>query len=190
VIFRKLAPPVLHLIFPANTAAQMDVIFIHGLNGDERSTWQFEKTPSWQTWLSDALPEANIWSLGYGLTSSWLRGGSIPLTDRAINVLATLSVELREDRLIVFVCHSYGGLLVKQLLRTSREIAPEYADLMKRVRGVVFLGTPHTGSGVAEYSLALRKILRSSPAIDELRRTQHVVSTHTRRATVTDIGLL
>lgn len=170
MIFRKLAPPVLHLIVPASAGAQIEIIFVHGLNGDPRGTWRFEDTPSWQTWLSQAVPEANIWSLGYGLTSSWWRGGSIPLTDRATNVLATLSVELGEKRPIVFVCHSYGGLLVKQLLRTSSEIAPEYADFMKQVRGIVFLGTPHTGSGVAAYSLALRKILRSSPAIEELKK--------------------
>lgn len=169
-IFNKLAPTVLHPIVSASAPAQLDVIFIHGLNGDAHKTWRFEDTPSWQVWMSRALPEANIWSLEYGLRSSWWRGGSIPLTDRAINVLATLSVDLGAERPIIFVCHSYGGLLVKQLLRTSREIAPEYADFVKRVRGIVFFGTPHTGSGVASYSLALRKVLRSSPAIDELRR--------------------
>jgi pimeloyl-ACP methyl ester carboxylesterase len=169
VFSKRLDSTVLHPIVSASASAQLHVVFIHGLNGDAFKTWRFNETPSWQVWMSDALPEANIWSLGYGLTSSWWSGGSIPLTDRAINVLATLSVELTEELPIVFVCHSYGGLLAKQVLRTSREIAPDYADLTKRVKGIVFFGTPHAGSGVATYSLALRKVLRSSPAIDELR---------------------
>jgi hypothetical protein len=53
------------------------------------------------------------------------------------------------------------------MLRTSRDIAPEYREVTDRIKGVVFLATPHNGSAIARYVQALR-VLRSGPAIKEL----------------------
>jgi hypothetical protein len=151
----------------------VDVIFVHGLDGDPLDTWAMRNEENWQTWIAKAVPRANIWALGYRLrTSKWF-GGSMPMTTRAVNVLATLDAELSDKLPIVFVCHSYGGLLVKQMLRSGSEIANGYEALTERVAGIVFLGTPNSGSSIANYAKALGFILRTSPAIQEMQRNQH-----------------
>jgi pimeloyl-ACP methyl ester carboxylesterase len=60
----------------------------------------------------------------------------------------------------VFVAHSLGGLIVKQVLQRYRVATDgqaiieaynngEYASLHKAIKGVVFLGTPHRGADLA-----------------------------------------
>jgi triacylglycerol esterase/lipase EstA (alpha/beta hydrolase family) len=76
----------------------------------------------------------------------------MPLLDEAANVLRLLLNEagLRRGP-IAFICHSLGGLIVKQVLRAANEQRndPSIADLLARTRQVIFIGTPHTGSGNA-----------------------------------------
>ncbi|MGH6812946.1 MAG: esterase/lipase family protein, partial [Methylocella sp.] len=53
---------------------------------------------------------------------------------------------------IVFVCHSLGGLVVKKLIHTAqldREFDSRKRAFLDRIVGVVFLATPHGGSGLA-----------------------------------------
>ena len=62
----------------------------------------------------------------------------MPLSDRAINVLALLDVHLPVDRPLIFVCHSSGGLLVKELLRNALTTTPQYTHLARSTKLVVF----------------------------------------------------
>src|SRR5260370_39028168 len=96
----------------------------------------------------------------------------MPLTSRAVSVLAALDVELVGERPIIFICHNYGGLLVKQMLRTATEIAVEYQRLTDRVVGIMFLGTPNSGAAIASFASHLKPLLQTSLAIDELRRSE------------------
>ncbi|WP_052182718.1 hypothetical protein [Rhizobium sp. YS-1r] len=88
--------------------------------------------------------------------------------DRSINIMASLEPYLIPDRPIIFICHSYGGLLVKQMLRSARD-APEYLDICNRTKAIVFAGTPHAGSSLASFVDAISLIYRSAPAVKELK---------------------
>ena len=147
----------------------VDVIFVHGLDGDPIATWRMNDENSWATWIKNSLPHANVWSLRYRLRAMQWMGGAVPLVTRAVNVLAVLDSELTSPRPIVFICHSYGGLLVKQLLRSANDVALEYKGL-DRVAGVVF-GTPNSGAIIANFVSALRPLLGSSSAVDELTKS-------------------
>ncbi|WP_225310991.1 hypothetical protein [Vibrio fortis] len=60
---------------------------------------------------------------------------------------------------LVFVGHSFGGLVIKQLLRHAsdqRSEREEVSSFLSRVKKIVFLGTPHTGSSLATFSDRLR----------------------------------
>ena len=91
----------------------------------------------------------------------------MPLTDRAINVLGTIDGEIPHEKPIILICHSYGGLLAKQMLRSGHERGSEYKKLVDRIAGVVFLGTPHNGASIAGFVRALRFVLRSSSVMSE-----------------------
>jgi pimeloyl-ACP methyl ester carboxylesterase len=153
----------------------VDIIFVHGLDGDPLTTWAMERSESWPAWISAKFPRARIWTLRYRLRTSRWFGGAMPLTTRARNVLAILDGELIPCRPIVFICHSYGGLLVKQLLRTGEEMGSEHTSLVERVSGIVFLATPHTGASIAAFVEAIGPIVRASSAISELRRSAAVL---------------
>jgi hypothetical protein len=58
-----------------------------------------------------------------------------------------------------------GGLLVKQILRLSADsIHASEANLIQQTRGVVFMGTPNTGSDLANLAERFRIIVRPSEA--------------------------
>ncbi|EFR01669.1 hypothetical protein MGYG_04672 [Nannizzia gypsea CBS 118893] len=77
---------------------------------------------------------------------------------------------LQRGRYIVFVAHSFGGLLVKQvasyiipLIITVLHLVPEFKDaeildIRASTKAIIFLGTPHRGSNLAKFGEALRKI--------------------------------
>lgn len=148
----------------------VDVIFVHGLDGDAHATWRFTESSSWHTWIASTYPTANVWSLRYRVRSTNWRAGSMPLADRASNILHLLKLELRLNRPIVFVCHSYGGLLVKQMLRSARDFPRGFGDFATSTKGICFFATPHSGSAIPGYINALRPVLRTSAAVRELAR--------------------
>lgn len=66
------------------------------------------------------------------------------------------------ERPIIFVAHSLGGLVVKRALIYSSEIRGNYTEHLRSVfvstYGILFLGTPHKGSDIAEWGSRLEWI--------------------------------
>lgn len=61
---------------------------------------------------------------------------------------------------IIWVCHSLGGILVKKALLYSNDLRAEdhedYRSIYVSTYGLIFLGTPHTGSDGAKWGLVLQ----------------------------------
>jgi hypothetical protein len=113
------------------------------------------------------------WTLAYEAPpANWL-GTAMPIQDRAKNVLECVlgQRELRGLPL-VFVCHSLGGLVVKQALRAAdgrRAYGdPEAKAFLDSVKGIVFIATPHTGSIQATLLDKLRLIAWPSASTVDL----------------------
>jgi tetratricopeptide (TPR) repeat protein len=141
------------------------VIFIHGLGGHPYDTWRraSEDHSLWPLWLAKDVLGLAVWTLAYEApASNWL-GTAMPLQDRAKNVLECLVGERELRGLpIVFVCHSLGGLLIKQVLRSADD-RRGYGDaeaqaFVESVKGIVFIATPHSGSEHASLLDKLRLI--------------------------------
>jgi pimeloyl-ACP methyl ester carboxylesterase len=168
-------PSTLHRISRANDQVKGEVIFIHGLGGDAYGSWSHDgargRQNSWPFWLAEDLESISVFSLNYDATpSDWL-GRSMPLQDRSKNILALLDAERIGDHPLVFVAHSLGGLLAKQLIRDAVEMRIEsWSRIARQVRGVVFLSTPHTGANLATFIKDLGIIARASPAVEDLQR--------------------
>jgi len=151
-----------------------DVIFVHGLGGDAFSTWhpqgKKDDQQSWLFWLGQDLPNVGIWSLDYEVEPSAWRGNTMPMTDRATNILALLDSYDIGDRPITFVTHSLGGLLVKQMLRHARDQKQQgWRDIVGQTRGIVFLATPHSGSDLANWIDNFGTVFRKTVSVDELK---------------------
>ena len=151
---------------------QLDVIFVHGLGGDPVGTWspgQSDSAESFPERLSTDLDSVAVWSLGYPADPSrWTIGGhGLDILERARSVLDYLISFGIGQLPLVFVCHSLGGLVVKQVLRTAAELGvPQFRPVWEQTRGVVFLATPHAGSSLANVAKALRLARATKATLD------------------------
>lgn len=152
------------------------VVFLHGLDGDKEKTWLSTgaKPELWPAWLTADFAYVGAWSVGYDASATKWRGSSMPLPDRAENILARLMAEPRLSKgYIVFIGHSLGGLVIKQLLRSAdREASrnPTAKAFLRRTRRVAFLGTPHLGAGLAGLARMLGSVARRSSSTAALER--------------------
>ncbi|HPE73918.1 MAG TPA: hypothetical protein PK018_17400 [Candidatus Competibacter sp.] len=148
-----------------------DVVFVHGLDGDARTTWHPKDRPDafWPAWLGENVPAVGVWSLGYAVNASAWKGHAMPLADRATNVLHQLELDGIGRRPVVFVCHSLGGLLVKQLLRHACDFGhPAWKAIATQTRAIVFLSTPHSGADLASWIQYIGGLLRTTVSVEEL----------------------
>lgn len=175
----------LYQISACSEAPRGHVIFVHGLGGHPFTTFQHSpKDPEtlWPRWIAEDVPGVNVWSIGYQAPPTNFTGTALNLNERAVSFVSCLQNSLpRDEHPIVFVCHSLGGVIVKQMLRYLDDKAPSDKSieaLLSRITGVVFLATPHLGSKVASLAERFRLITNRSqivlqlteynPALDEL----------------------
>lgn len=136
----------------------------------------------WPAWLSNDIPGVQVFTASYDApASNWL-GTSMALQDRAVNVLQVL---LAEDALrkcpTFLICHSLGGLLIKQILLLLKEQEgrnPKARDLLASIKKIVFVATPHTGSRKATLlgqlgflawpSAIARSLVANDPALRQI----------------------
>jgi hypothetical protein len=148
------------------------VIFVHGLGGDPFATWRLgaDQSTYWPAWLSADLPEFAIYTLEYDAAPTKWTGSSMALPDRATNILNVLAAEQCDKAPILFICHSLGGLVVKQLLRiASDQIGSQFGSVLERTKGVIFFATPNSGSDAAGWVDKLRAIFLPTAATTDLQ---------------------
>lgn len=167
----------------AGGSGTVDLIFIHGLSGDPKGSWTSNtEDPSdayWPLWLAKDLPNANVYTLGYpaDVWAKWIEQ-AMSLYERAKAVLEQLAGMGLGSRPIALVCHSLGGLLAKQIIRTGNEADDsDWSAIASNTKFVAFLATPHSGSSVASTlkfllprttSATIETLKAGSPQLDEL----------------------
>ena len=161
-----------------------DVIFVHGLGGGAHGTWQNGKAGFfWPQELGNELPHCGVWSLGYeaGMVP-WFGADGLPIEDRAVNLGHKLTTRNLGDRPIVFIAHSMGGLMVKEIVVQSLTAGdPALSTLVSRIAGIVFCGTPHRGSQVALMARRLSAVLRTQQHIRDMAAGErHLDRMHSR----------
>tara|TARA_R110001583_G_scaffold61445_3_gene181547 strand:+ start:3392 stop:7150 length:3759 start_codon:yes stop_codon:yes gene_type:complete len=147
-----------------NKLKNIHVLFIHGLGGDADNTWlqRDSKEQSWPLWLLEDSDDLNIWSIEYSAPKLKFNNSGMGIPDHATNILEyILKIPELSEGEIIFVCHSLGGLITKQILRIANDqtTRPSAQEFLGRVSGVAFLATPHLGSDIS--SLGNRLISRA-----------------------------
>ncbi|KAF4985638.1 hypothetical protein FDECE_16421 [Fusarium decemcellulare] len=134
----------------------VDIIAIHGLNGHRDKTW-IDKTSgiNWlehESCLRKDIPHARILTFGYNSRTYFSRSTS-DVRDFSTELLAAITTCRKtlaeQQRPIVFLCHSLGGLVFKQAVIHAHEYNYYYSTLLDHILGVVFFATPHRGSDLA-----------------------------------------
>jgi hypothetical protein len=104
--------------------------------------------------LPSTVPHARVLTYGYDTRIRHMAGSDInkdTLRDIAWNLLVALEGARRNDPLrpILFIVHSLGGIVVKEMLRRARACQPGHAHLhrvFQSTLGIIFFGTPHAGA--------------------------------------------
>lgn len=140
----------------------VDIVAVHGLNGDPTNTWKHSATDHF--WLRDSLPldvkGARVLNYGYNADVAF-GNTTADVWDHAKSLLGSLiderETEAESKRPIIFIAHSLGGIIVKQaLVWAHRE--PQYQTIKDHTLGIVFFGTPHRGSDKANYGKTLANV--------------------------------
>ncbi|EFX01267.1 kinesin light chain [Grosmannia clavigera kw1407] len=136
----------------------VDICFIHGLTGHRDKTWtadDSENEPWPKTLLPEKFPEARLLTFGYD--ADVVRAGvasksSIKnLADRLLHVLTTDRGPNASHRPLIFIVHSLGGIVCKKAVARSTNDSDETLhSVATSLIGIVFMGTPHDGSGFAD----------------------------------------
>ncbi|KPI45279.1 Protein SERAC1 [Cyphellophora attinorum] len=171
-----------------------DLVFVHGLGGHPRKTWQQpiggtaaeaegNSKPSkslWHSlqrrrgkeehcfWPQDLVPKdfPNVRVMTYGYKSSLHTKGFLgALTDYR---------DACRNRPLIFVAHSLGGILVKDAIVESNKYRqsqhPEMRDVSNSVSAIVFFGTPHQGSAAARYGDIIATVCSGIPGLPSTER--------------------
>jgi len=180
-------------------------VAIHGLNGDAYTTWEHENGTLWlRDLLPDTLPGSRVYTYGYPSGVFWSNSvaGLRDFSQHLLECLANISIGKR--RPIILVCHSLGGIVCKQVRRPTLTFGmtltcckalvlahrddSRYGDLLSSITSIVFFGTPHRGSKLADVGGVVGEAVRmiidrsvrtdlltalqsNSPALEELTKS-------------------
>ncbi|CAG9990746.1 unnamed protein product [Clonostachys byssicola] len=137
----------------ASTSVEISIVAVHGLNPRSRddtehawNTWR--NRASGRLWLRDDLPkstpDARIFIYEYNATAVYGKDKST-FVDKSNELLEALRAERDdEERPVLFLAHSMGGLLVKQAL-INAGMNPKYRMIKHMTKGIAFFATPHHG---------------------------------------------
>lgn len=170
-----------------------DVVFVHGLRGGPFMTWRQQEqkasnkngTECWpKSWLVHDIPNIRVLMVEYdtSLTHWVAQCPQQPETRSLIYRSEEIRRKLRKagvgKRPVIWVVHSMGGLLVKQLLLDA-EKDEEFQCMYDNTKGIVFYSTPHLGSALASYSSQARHLLLPSVEVKELcQKSPFLASLH------------
>ncbi|KAL6645440.1 hypothetical protein ACP70R_017048 [Stipagrostis hirtigluma subsp. patula] len=173
----------------STTAPLMDVVFVHGLRGGPFNSWRIADDKSSTTkaglvesidedagkegtcwpreWLAADFPQARFFTVKYKTNLTQWTGASLPLQEVSSMLLRKLVSAGIGSRPVIFVTHSMGGLVVKQLLYQAK--LNNYDKFLNNTVGLVFYSCPHIGSKLADMPWRMGLVFRPAPSIGELR---------------------
>ena len=145
-------------IYATTLIGARSVVAVHGLDllgkpGHAYNTWTYKKNKKDEAghlWLRDFLPtpprppKLRVLLFGYN-SSAALKASTVGVAGASSNLLDQLRYKRldHQDRPIVFVCHSLGGIVVKQALVEAHNADELHGMTLKATRGIAFFGTPH-----------------------------------------------
>ncbi|KUJ19713.1 uncharacterized protein LY89DRAFT_716235 [Mollisia scopiformis] len=127
------------LYSPPAEEIEVDVVAVHGLNGDWEMTWT--ETTTGNMWLRDFVPiqcpKFRVMSFGYDSTFA-LSHSEATIDDAAHDLINRLDDERQSSpakkRPLIFVAHSLGGVVVKRALMIANERSAHWGHLRDQAK--------------------------------------------------------
>ena len=128
-------------------------IALHGLGGHWKGTWTAVNGYCWlSAILAQKFPGSRILSAECPELLKLLASPAVDVTDVIENVVHDRLRENRSDKPVVFVCHSFGGIVAQQIfLSTHPERAKDvrYHGMHDAVQACIYFGTPQKQAPVS-----------------------------------------
>ncbi|TVY44186.1 Protein SERAC1 [Lachnellula subtilissima] len=139
------------------------------------TTWTHKNGVFSPQLLAEDVKTARIMTFRYDADPSMVGGNNLRNhgKDPAFAV-SDLRRSFRQ-RPLLFIAHSLGGLVCEQALLCCREEDRNLENVFQSTRGILFMGTPHAGSDLADWGYRLAKFLNviqgtNSLILDPLRQ--------------------
>ncbi|KAI0545318.1 hypothetical protein F4679DRAFT_561655 [Xylaria curta] len=138
--------------------ARFEIVAVHGLGANPKFTWGNDPEGKRNTvdllevLLRNDFKTARI--LSFTHNSDWMIDAPIQSAPVIGQTLLNQLIKERQERPklpIIFIGHSFGGIIIKQALCASE---PDQ-DISKNTCGIIFLGTPHQGTSVSNWGALL-----------------------------------
>ena len=151
------------------TEKTINVVAVHGLQGDACKTWEHDNGFLWlRDFLPADIPDARIMTFGYDSTVAFSKSVA-NIEDKALELLNHLSAKRSPaaggpSKPIFFISHSLGGIVVKKalILAHERDSNLDYKDILHNTRAIAFLGVPHRGSDSAWWAGFAANLLKNA----------------------------
>ncbi|KAL5349520.1 hypothetical protein ACLOAV_005815 [Pseudogymnoascus australis] len=146
----------------------VEVIAVTGLAGHAFGSWKPRGSP--YMWLRDFLPaeipNARILTYGYDtkLPGSQSTASIVDLSRKFLESVKTIQKQC-EDRPIILIGHSLGGLVIKEALAQAAEGSPDDRKIFRLCYAVIFFGVPNRGLE----SSSLNSMVKGQPNEDLVR---------------------
>lgn len=140
------------------------IVFVHGIFGDQRSTWLNRTTGrSWPEMIAEdpRFESFDVYSVGFDSPYVGRSSNIVEIAGRVRDQLARRGIFDYPE--VYFITHSMGGLITKRMLVDMNTPAQEAA--LRRVKGVLLYSTPSQGAPVAD----LARWLSQNPQLDDMR---------------------
>ncbi|KAL6693367.1 WD40-repeat-containing domain protein [Trichoderma pleuroticola] len=150
-----------------NDHVKYEIIAVHGLGASPEHTWTCRSKPTPKNGdgrksvhlLKDLLMKDGRFSdariLHFSYNSDWLVDACFESArDIGLRLIESL-IEHRKTHArlpLLFVGHSFGGIVIKEALSSDLE---DTQRILEDTCGIIFLGTPHLGSLVADFGATL-----------------------------------
>ncbi|KAI0191514.1 hypothetical protein EV127DRAFT_428547 [Xylaria flabelliformis] len=168
----KAFPSGIKELYCPSTGSAVDIVFIHGLTGDRERTWTAKNAsqPWPKTLLASKLPTARILTFGYNAYVTGWKGivSQNRIADHSFNLLIALA-------------HYREGKEDTALSTAREQTDPRFKSILRSVRGIIFLGTPHYGAGLAVWGNRLSTYIgvvkwTNSKIVEVLRADSEVLA--------------
>ncbi|KAJ5566022.1 hypothetical protein N7535_007660 [Penicillium sp. DV-2018c] len=127
----------------------LDVVLVPGIGTTSPENWPFANR-EWLGTLPGPCPGARVLAYEYaspltGIKPSWesILMLGYDLLQKLSAVRSQTDPDAATNKPILIVCHSLGGIIVKQALCIANQQFGRYDTMINAIAGVIFLGTPH-----------------------------------------------
>ncbi|OQD75303.1 hypothetical protein PENDEC_c007G00972 [Penicillium decumbens] len=146
----------------------VDIVLIPGIGTPLPGTWPFAN-PEWLTTLPGFGARARVLAYEYpspfiGNKPSWesfLMLG-YDLLEILSDARSSSDPDLTTKKPILMVCHSLGGLIVKQSLCVASKQFPRFGLVVNAIAGVILLSTPHRYGDKTMNLMQFRDVLEAT----------------------------